>query len=85
MRGGAALPLGPDLCASLDVSIGGEAWSEVRYVPLPSRSTCKAFARRLCPDLIMHPQPVSEENPPWLLSWLLRRTLKLMAVAACGS
>lgn len=28
------------------------------------------LARRLCPDLIIQPQPLSDEKPPWSTSWL---------------
>ena len=34
------------------------------FMPLPNRNTNKAFARRLCPDRIIHPHPVSDVNPP---------------------
>lgn len=34
------------------------------FMPLPNRKINKAFARRLCPDRIIHPHPVSDVNPP---------------------
>jgi len=43
-----------------------------------------AFAKRLWPDLIMHPQPVSDVKLPWSVSWLRSRTEKLMEDEAFG-
>ncbi len=42
-------------------------------VPLPKRIVIREFARRHCPDRIIHPHPVSEVNPCWSVR-LLKRT-----------
>lgn len=34
-------------------------------IPLPRRWRDTVLARRLCPDLIIQPQPLSDENPFW--------------------
>jgi hypothetical protein len=57
----------------------------MRDEPLPIRSMTRAFAKRLCPDLIMHPQPVSDVNLPWSTSWFLNRTDSDIDEAAFGS
>lgn len=44
-----------------------------------------ALANKLWPDLIMHPQPVSEVKPPCSVSWLRSRTEKLIEAFAFGS
>ena len=44
-----------------------------------------ALANRLWPDLIMHPQPLSDEKPFWSDSWLFRRIEKDRAAMAFGS
>lgn len=44
-----------------------------------------ALANKLWPDLIIHPQPVSEVKPPCSVSWLRRRTEKLIEAVAFGS
>jgi len=53
--------------------------------PRPSSSISREFASKLCPDLIIHPQPVSDVKPPWSTSWLRRRTDKDIDDAALGS
>ena len=45
----------------------------------------RAFARRLCPDLIIHPHPVSDVNPAWSTSWVRSRTARDIEDNAFGS
>lgn len=35
----------------------------MHFSPRPSNRTERVFAKRLCPDLIMHPHPVSDVKP----------------------
>lgn len=53
-------------------------------VPRPSWQMDRVFASRLCPDRIMHPQPVSDEKPVWSPR-VLRRMAKDKAAEAFGS
>jgi hypothetical protein len=71
----ASLPTG---LVSVDDGIEGNE-------PLPNSSITRALASRLCPDRIMHPQPVSDVNLPWSTSWFLRRTESDIDGAAFGS
>lgn len=43
------------------------------------------LARRLWPDRIMHPQPLSDEKPPWSPSWLFNLMENDRAELALGS
>lgn len=54
------------------------------YIPRPRCNIDRALARRLWPDLIMQPHPVSEVNPSGSISWLLRRTESVIAGLASG-
>ncbi len=69
-----SLPLCADPCASLH---SRDQWLDtacVRYcLPRPKRTMPIAFANKLCPDRIMQPHPLSDENPPWSPSWYLIR------------
>lgn len=44
----------------------------------------RAFARRLCPDRIMQPHPVSDVKPCESISWLRRRTPSVIDDVASG-
>lgn len=52
--------------------------------PRPSCMKDSVFASRLCPDRIMHPHPVSDVNPWESMSWLRRRTPRVMDEVASG-
>jgi hypothetical protein len=52
--------------------------------PRPSCITDSVFASRLCPDRIMHPHPVSDVKPWESMSWLRRRTPRVMDDVASG-
>jgi hypothetical protein len=54
-------------------------------LPRPRRAIKIAFARRLCPDLIMQPQPVSEEKPVWSPNDVFSRMVNDKEEAALGS
>lgn len=51
---------------------------EEGVIPRPKTRIDKALARRLWPDLIMHPQPVSDVKPCESMNWLLNRTLRVI-------
>jgi hypothetical protein len=51
----------------------------------PRSKIDKVFARRLCPERIIHPQPVSEVKPFGSTSWLRSRTLRVILLTALGS
>lgn len=42
------------------------------------------FAKRLCPDRIMQPHPLSDEKSPWSPSWLFSLIENDKAEVACG-
>lgn len=52
--------------------------SERLSLPRPRSRTDSPFASRFCPDLIMHPHPVSDVKPCGSMSWLLSRTPSVM-------
>jgi hypothetical protein len=53
-------------------------------LPRPSNSTENVFAKRLCPDLIMQPHPVSDVKPWGSVNWFLRRTPSVNEDVASG-
>lgn len=55
------------------------------YLLRPSRDISNAFASRLWPDLIMQPQPVSDEKPVCSPSEVLSRIANDKAAFALGS
>lgn len=47
-------------------------------IPRPNIKMDKALAKRLWPDLIMHPHPVSAVKPCESITWLLRRMVNVI-------
>ena len=62
-----------DLASSLRRSeqlVCGRGLPRGGTLPRPKRWMDIVLASRLWPDLIIQPQPLSDENPPWSTSWL---------------
>ena len=66
--------LGANLNGCQQTTCGHDAGGQWIIIPRPRSKIDSPFARRLCPDLIIQPHPVSDVKPCESISWLLNRT-----------